>query len=96
MSLSTFGQDQAQPRRYIQKWQLKLTLEKNQAVCSSFRDSKGVRVGFAEEAELRNDEVCGPGVPLWEPVGVRGPGRVHGAVFRRPKDAGGSEDRPGL
>lgn len=53
-------------------------------------------MGFAEEAELRNDEVCGPGVPLWEPVGVRGPGSVHGEVFRRPKDAGGSEDRPGL
>lgn len=53
MSLSTFGQDQAQPRRFIQKWQLKLTLEKNEAVCSGFRDSNGIRVGFAEEAELR-------------------------------------------
>lgn len=96
MSLSTFGQDQTQLRRYIQKWQLKLTLEKNQAVCSGFRDSKGIREGSAEEAELRNDEVCGPGVPLWEPVGVRGPGSVHGEVFSRPKDAGGSEDRPAL
>lgn len=53
LSLSTFGQDQAQPRRLIQKWQLKLTLEKNEAVCSGFRDSNGIRVGFAEEAELR-------------------------------------------
>ena len=93
--MSTFGQDQTQLRRYIQKRQLKLTLEKNQAVCSGFRDSKGIRVGFAEEEELRN-EVCGPGVPLWEPMGVRGPGSVHGEVVSRPKDAGGSEDRPGL
>ena len=53
-------------------------------------------MGFAEEAELRNDEVCGTGVPLWEPVGVRRPGNVHGEVFRRPKDAVGLEDRPGL
>lgn len=87
---------QAQPRGYVQEWQLKLALEKNQAVCSGLRDSRGLRVGFAEEAELRNDEFCGTGVPLWEPVGVRGPGNVHGEVFRRPKDAVGLEDRPGL
>lgn len=51
----------AQPRGYVQEWQLRLTFEKNQAVCSGTPGE--IRVGSAEEAELRK-EVCGIGVPL--------------------------------